>query len=218
MLRVDGAQSLAGTADFREIIRVIAQENNKTQNMSTVRCFLFLLYDEGHPYLRKVLSDKAFWGALDKKTGSRLAVIAYREKEYVSPPAPMRLMLDAGDAFSEDVEELNSKLMDDVFGIKVPREQLPLFIVFSPDHKGCDPVTIAAIRFKDVDDTYQKLDKLIGGLGKKLSEYSEKDLKNTRETMLTARGFLEDRTLGIRMRNFIEDASWIKEFASFLWK
>ena len=96
MMKIDAATftSESNRENFREFVNKLAADNNKTVQIGTVKCFLFVVYDQSNPYFRKMFEDQAFWEALDKDTGKYLAVIAYRENYYVpSNPHGTRMLL-----------------------------------------------------------------------------------------------------------------------------
>jgi hypothetical protein len=216
MLRIDSTVAIGHGINFRDYALELAKRNGKLDRMDPVRCYLFLLYDETHPYLRKVLRDKDFWDALDKLTGDRLAVITYGESEFKEESPMIGMMIHGGNPFRGGASKSNSKLMEEVFGLKISRKQLPLIVISTPGMSAAQSVTLASVKIKNTDDAYERLRTLIGGLGRELEKHQERDLKYADEVQMSARDFLSKNITWVELKQTYEAFGWIGKLAAYL--
>lgn len=215
MLRVDGAQFTNSEvkSDFRDFLFDLAKKNHKCEQMKKVKCFAVLFYDDSHPYFKKVLNDKDFWLALDKLTQERLAVIAYAEQEYNSPPTSMSMMINGRGGHST-IEE-TSLLLEKVLNTKVPRQALPCLLVFSWNNQTSD-ASFGRVRVKSTDEAYDVLKSLVGGLGEELMKLEERDLSAPYEVVAFATDYLNKEISGISLKQAIKGNAWLISLARFL--
>lgn len=214
MLRIDGAQFTNKDikSEFRQFLFDVADANKKSEQIKSVKCFVLLVYDDTNPYLKKVLKDDDFWSALDKLTKDRLAVITYGENEYTSPPAPLQIMMK-GMSPQLNAEE-TSMLFEKALGQKIIKRELPCLLVFSWDNKASE-ASFGHLNLRSVDEAYDVLRILVGGLGKALMELEENQLSHPREIVEFATDHLDRNISGLEMRQFLKGKSWMLSLARF---
>jgi hypothetical protein len=96
--------------------------------------FGVVIYTDAHPHLKKVLSDEAYWTALDELSGPRWVVFATRAVAgtwHMPSPGPGRLGLMRR-VWKEPRE--NRDLLE-AFGIE-STSALPMLVVFAEDKDG----------------------------------------------------------------------------------
>jgi len=216
MLRIDGAQftNTEIQNDFRNFLFDLAKQNQKTEQIKKVKCFVVLFYDEKHPYLRKVLRDKDFWESLDKLTQERLAVIAYAEHEFKSPPPMMGLMLNSLAERASSIEE-TSVILEKALNIEIPRGSLPCLLVFAWNKDSSD-ANLGQIKVKSIEEAYEVLETLVGGLGTELMEYEERDLTESFAIVTLATDYLKRKIDGIVWRQRLKGKGWLITLAKLL--
>jgi hypothetical protein len=139
-----------------------------------INAYGVILYTDEHPHIKKLLRDKDYWTALDKKSGLRWAIFAARdakiEKGDASPFAKM-LSVVVRKVFAANTRQIlipagRDPQISYTFAAKfgIPFDDLPVFVLFTPLPDG--RILHAAIKIADKsqEDAFERLNSVIGSL------------------------------------------------------
>lgn len=175
------------------------------------RIYGFILYTDRNPYVVKVLQDDAFWNALNDYSGSNWPVFAVRplrSGQYAIPSMGKKNAFYMLVPIWEEPNDNRAILRD--FGLE-SSESLPLFIAFMWDDEDRFHQVSIPIRGKDVDSTYQSLEKII----KTVSDVEAKILPEYKHSVTVFRNVAEQLQSLDAQTKLMENVKIVKSLYDF---